>query len=197
MFKTLIASTFLTAAVAFPVMAAGAGAAGTTNDNGAATGTMNNGTNAGTNAGTMNNGTVPMNNKGATPMNNTDAMPTNSVTGNNAQVDMYGRNMVVSNIMGASVTDAKGESIGEIGDIVLSGKGTVSNYVIDVGGFLGIGEKPVALTPQDVQITADASGNLNATTNLTKDELNSRPEFQEPEVPAATGAAPAAPATTK
>lgn len=194
MFKTLIASTFLTAAVAFPVMAAGAGAAGTTtNDNGAATGTMNNGTNA----GTMNNGTTPMNNKAATPMNNTDAMPTNSVTGNNAQVDMYGRNMVVSNIMGASVTDAKGESIGEIGDIVLSGKGTVSNYVIDVGGFLGIGEKPVALTPQDVQITADASGNLKATTALTKDELNSRPEFQEPEVPAATGAAPAAPATTK
>lgn len=183
MFKTLIASTFLTAAVAFPVMAADAGAVGATNGNGAATDTMNN-------------GTMPLKNN-AKPMNNTDAMPTNSVTANNAQIDMYGRNMVASNIMGASVTDAKGESIGEIGDIVLSGKGTVSNYVIDVGGFLGIGEKPVALTPQDVKITADANGNLKATTHLTKDELNARPDFQEPKVPVATGAAPAAPATTK
>lgn len=188
MFKTLIASTFLTASLAFPVIAADNGA--NVNNTGAA-GTMSNDTNM--NNGVMKNGVKPMNNNAATPGMGTDAMNTNSVNG----TDMYGRNMTASNIMGASVIDGNGDSIGEIDDIVLSGKGQVSNYVVDVGGFLGIGEKRVALTPQDVQITADASGDLKATTKLTKDALNSRPDYTKPEVPAAgTGATPMTNGTT-
>lgn len=179
MLKTLVASTFLAASVAFPVMAADNGAAGTNMNNSGAT---TNDTGSGAGATPMTNGTTP----GVA----TDTMKTNSVDANAGTQNMYGRDIAASNIMGASVMDAEGKSIGEIDDIVLSGKGEVANYVVDVGGFLGIGEKRVALTPTDVMITADASGNIQAKTQMTKDALNGLPDYSKPEVPEAKGTVP-------
>ncbi|MCD2173380.1 PRC-barrel domain-containing protein [Rhizobium sp. C4] len=165
MFKTLIASTFLAASIAVPVMAADSGTSGTN-----------------------------MNNSGATPMTTTGTVTTGAATtgaaGTTAAAGaagtvMYGQNVTASNIIGATVMDAANASIGKIDDLVLSGQGQVTNYVVDVGGFLGIGSKRVALTPQDVTITADGSGNLQAKTQLTKEALNARPDYTKPEVPAA------------
>ena len=168
MFKTLIASTFLAASIAVPVMAADSGTSGTNmNKSGAADTT-----------------------KGATPMTTTTpgAATTTGAAGTAttsgaAGTVMYGQNVTASNIIGASVMDATNNSIGKIDDLVLSGEGQVTNYVVDVGGFLGIGSKRVALTPQDVTITADGNGNLQAKTQLTKDALTARPDYTKPEVP--------------
>lgn len=166
MFKTLIASTFLAASIAVPVMAADSGTS----------------------------------KSGATPMTNTTGTTTGAATTTSgagaAGTMMYGQNVTASNIIGASVMDATNNSIGKIDDLVLSGEGQVTNYVVDVGGFLGIGSKRVALTPQDVTITADGNGNLQAKTQLTKDALTARPDYTKPEVPvtnngAASGTAPA------
>lgn len=171
MLKTLIASTFLAASIAVPVMAADSGTSGTNMKNSGAAGTTNNG------AGTTNNGT--------TPMTTTPGAATGAAAGTNAAagMSMYGQNVTASNIIGASVMDASNNSIGKIDDLVLSGEGQVTDYVVDVGGFLGIGSKRVALTPQDVTITADGNGNLQAKTQLTKDALNARPDYTKPEVP--------------
>lgn len=180
MLKTLVASTFLTAALAFPVMAADSGTAGTNmNNSGAAT------TGAGNGAAPMKNDAMP-----ATPGTATDGVNTKSVNNAAGETDMFGRDVAASNIIGASVMDSAGKSIGEIDDIVLNGTGDLSNYVVDVGGFLGIGEKRVALTPKDVTITADASGNIQAKTQMTKDSLTSLPEYTKPEVPEAKGTTP-------
>jgi sporulation protein YlmC with PRC-barrel domain len=177
MLKTLVASTFLAATLALPVMAADSGTAGTNmNKSGAAT----------TGTGT---GATPMTNT-TTPGVATDNTTTNAVNAKAGETDMFGREVAASNIMGASVMDAEGKSIGEIDDLVLSGAGSVSNYVVDVGGFLGIGEKRVALTPKDVTITADASGNIQAKTQLTKDALTARPDYTKPEVPEAKSTTP-------
>lgn len=165
MFKTLIASTILAASIAVPVMAAETGAAGTNTNNTGAAGTSTT--------------TTPTTATGTT----TGAAGTAGTTA------MYGRNVAASNIIGASVMDASNSSIGKIDDLVLNGQGQVTDYVIDVGGFLGIGSKRVALTPQDVTITADANGNLQAKTQLTKDALNARPDYTKPEVPAANNGA--------
>ena len=168
MFKTLIATTFLAASIAVPVMAANSGTSGTNMNNSGAADTT----------------------KGATPMTTTTpgaatttgAAGTASTSGAAGTV-MYGQNVTASNIIGASVMDATNNSIGKIDDLVLSGEGQVTNYVVDVGGFLGIGSKRVALTPQDVTITADGNGNLQAKTQLTKDALTARPDYTKPEVP--------------
>ncbi|HWU63611.1 MAG TPA: PRC-barrel domain-containing protein [Ensifer sp.] len=181
MFKTLIASTFLAASIAVPVMAADSGTSGTNMNSNGAAGTTNGGA-----AGTNKSGTTPMTTPGSTTGatgTTTGAAGTNTAAGAAGTV-MYGQNVAASNIIGASVMDASNTSIGKIDDLVLNGQGQVTDYVVDVGGFLGIGSKRVALTPQDVTITADGNGNLQAKTQLTKDALNARPDYTKPEVPA-------------
>ena len=156
MFRTVIASTAIAALATFPLAA---NAAGT---DAAAPATT--ATDVQTKTGVM----------PATGMNTTTASP--------ASVDATGvmapGAMVASNVIGAKVVDGAGESIGEIGDLVISNTGQVNAYVIDVGGFLGMGEKHVALTSSDVTIVADADGNLKINTMMTKDQLKALPDFK-------------------
>jgi sporulation protein YlmC with PRC-barrel domain len=50
-----------------------------------------------------------------------------------------------SDLIGTSVVGNNNESIGEINDVIMDAKGQVAGVVIGVGGFLGIGEKDVAV----------------------------------------------------
>ena len=54
-------------------------------------------------------------------------------------------------LTGAAVYDANDEEIGNVDTLILSAEGQVTRAVIDVGGFLGIGEKPVALDLADIE----------------------------------------------
>jgi hypothetical protein len=196
MIKTLIASTFLAASIAVPVMAADSGTSGTNMNKTGAAGTTNSGATPTTTAPAATT-TAPAAGTTTAPAASTTTGAAGTAAGAAGTV-MYGQNVAASNIIGASVMDATNNSIGKIDDLVLSGEGQVTNYVVDVGGFLGIGSKRVALTPQDVTITADGNGNLQAKTQLTKDALTARPDYTKPEVPAANnnGAAPGAAGTT-
>src|SRR5215468_2417627 len=65
-----------------------------------------------------------------------------------------------SKLVGAIVENAKGEKIGEVHEVVLDADGKTEGLVIDVGGFLGINEKPVLVKWSDVKIQTDKSGAL-------------------------------------
>ncbi len=49
--------------------------------------------------------------------------------------------------------------------------------VVGVGGFLGIGEKNVAIDYDALSITADENGNKKLVLDATADELAAAPEF--------------------
>ena len=82
-----------------------------------------------------------------------------------------------SDLMGASVIGAEGESIGEIEDVLIKADGTVSAVVVGVGGFLGIGEKAVAVPFSGLNLAREDDGDLVVTVNATKDELNAAPTY--------------------
>lgn len=64
-----------------------------------------------------------------------------------------------------------------IGDVShLHGFGHTAQAVVDVGGFLGIGAKRVALSVASLNFMRDENGNVHATTSMTKDELKNLPE---------------------
>lgn len=48
----------------------------------------------------------------------------------------------------------------------------------DVGGFLGIRAKPVAITAQELDFMRDDSGDVHAITNWSKDQLREMPEHR-------------------
>ena len=85
--------------------------------------------------------------------------------------------MRASKLIGTPVMNSANERIGEIDEIVMGSSGTASHAVIGVGGFLGIGEKAVAVPFGSVKLARDKDGNLTATVSATKDELNSAPTY--------------------
>ncbi len=53
--------------------------------------------------------------------------------------------------------------------------------IVGVGGFLGMGEKNVALPYGQLTFARDADGALLVTTKETKESLQSAPEWKKPE----------------
>lgn len=95
--------------------------------------------------------------------------------------------ILARDLIGQTVNAPDNTKIGNIGDLVLSKDGrTVEGFVIGVGGFLGIGERNVALKFEQVQISRDANNRINASANVTKESLNAAPEWKDPNAPAAT-----------
>jgi sporulation protein YlmC with PRC-barrel domain len=82
-----------------------------------------------------------------------------------------------SELVGAAVYAATGERVGDVNDLVIDGSGRVSGVVIGVGGFLGMGEKNVAVDYASVMKSEDDSGRARLTVNLTKDALKTAAPF--------------------
>jgi sporulation protein YlmC with PRC-barrel domain len=88
---------------------------------------------------------------------------------------------LASQFIGQPVTNQAGERIGDINDLLFDKSGRIANVVIGVGGFLGMGEKNVALPYGDLAITADASGKRVVQIAASKDLLQSAPDFKATE----------------
>lgn len=88
--------------------------------------------------------------------------------------------LTADDLIGADVHDMNGEDIGNIEDIVLTADGQVGNVIVDVGGFLGIGARSVALAFDDLQIARDEGGmtsSLRVWVDLTEEKLENMPEW--------------------
>ena len=81
--------------------------------------------------------------------------------------------------VGTTVYGANEENIGEIGDVVLSQDGKVDAVIIDVGGFLGMGEKEVAVGMDNLAFMTDEDGDRYLYTNFTKEQLDAAPAYDE------------------
>ncbi|CAK01146.1 PRC-barrel domain-containing protein [Bartonella tribocorum] len=83
---------------------------------------------------------------------------------------------VASSLIGANVYNIEDENIGEVKDIILR-ENNIVGFVIAVGGFLGIGESYVVVSPETIQMTNDY-GKWKLITNATKDSLKNAPTFK-------------------
>ncbi|NDV85711.1 hypothetical protein GTW51_03245 [Aurantimonas aggregata] len=85
--------------------------------------------------------------------------------------------LTADNLLGTSVYGPNEESVGDIADIALSADGQVDAVIVDVGGFLGIGAKPVAVSMDNLQFMQDAGGSLYLYTQFTQEQLEAAPEY--------------------
>jgi hypothetical protein len=69
------------------------------------------------------------------------------------------------------------DSIGKIDDLVIGADGRITHAVLGVGGFLGIGEKNVALSLPDIKFMRMADGTLVGFVTSTKKQLQDMPAF--------------------
>jgi PRC-barrel domain len=79
-----------------------------------------------------------------------------------------------ANLVGASIYGPSDEKIGAVAHV--HGVGLATKVIVDVGGFLGIGSKPVALDVNQLTFMRDADGDVHATTTWTKEQVKALPE---------------------
>jgi len=83
----------------------------------------------------------------------------------------------VSNYIDAEVRTADDENIGSVKDLIIDESGQVVAIVVGVGGFLGMGEKDVAIGWDHVT-KSGAADEQKLRVDVTRDELTSAPEFK-------------------
>ena len=71
-----------------------------------------------------------------------------------------------SKMIGSAVYDVQNRNIGKVADVILNKDGKVDAVVVDVGSFLGMGGKDVAVLPSDIK-----SDNNRLTLDRTKEQL--------------------------
>ncbi len=86
--------------------------------------------------------------------------------------------MRASKLIGTSVVNTANETVGDVNEIVLGKDGKVAAVIIGVGGFLGMGEREVALSFNSLQMRRDQRDNLVLVINATKDGLKSAPQWR-------------------
>jgi len=109
-----------------------------------------------------------------------------------------------STLIGSTVYTPANETVGDINDLIVGLDGKIQGVVIGVGGFLGLGEKDVAVKMDEITVQPEDANksNVRLILNSTKADLEAAPEFksvaaQNREMDSKNGssAMPAVPAT--
>jgi sporulation protein YlmC with PRC-barrel domain len=85
--------------------------------------------------------------------------------------------MLASTIIGSSVMLAD-ESIGTVSDLIIDADERLHGVLVGVGGFLGIGEKRVALPMDRITIRRPEPGQVELTADITREELEEKEAFK-------------------
>lgn len=80
-------------------------------------------------------------------------------------------------LRGMGVYGLNDQLIGTIGDVLTFPDGGVDAVIIDVGGFLGLGAKPVAVGYDDPVFSTDVFGNRYLVLNTTREDLEAQPPY--------------------
>jgi sporulation protein YlmC with PRC-barrel domain len=78
-----------------------------------------------------------------------------------------------SKMIGSSVYDVQNRDIGKVQDVILDRDGRVAAVVVDVGAFLGMGGKDVAVHLSDIK-----ADNNRLTLDVTKEQLQQAEAYQ-------------------
>jgi hypothetical protein len=92
-----------------------------------------------------------------------------------ADTDNLGTRLIDQSVFSSTADDA--EDIGKITDIVFANDGTITAVVIGVGGFLGMGEKSVAVDFRWLEFTVAADNTERWVLPTTADALKAAPDF--------------------
>ena len=107
-----------------------------------------------------------------------NATTTATTPKNSREAFMEGRKKLGSEKMeadtldGAWAYDSNYNHIGEVDEVILSADGKIAAMIIDVGGFLGLGEKPVAMAFKKVDLYQNESNDIAVIVPYTEEQLD-------------------------
>jgi len=112
----------------------------------------------------------------ATNTNQTGQAQSNQ-TAAQSQTNLTGGQMAsADHLMGKNVYGKDNEKVGEVEDVILDSNGQAKQLVISSGGFLGIGEKQIAVDYNEAKW--DQQQDRIQLSNMSRDQVKDMPEFQ-------------------
>jgi sporulation protein YlmC with PRC-barrel domain len=113
----------------------------------------------------------------------TDQQTTTMAADQNAATDKQGLQIATQDIsadklIGTKVYSPNDENVGEVGDVLFDKSGQIDAVIIDVGGFLGVGEKPVAVQFDTLNVQRDDKGDVKLMINASADQLKNAPAYE-------------------
>ena len=108
-----------------------------------------------------------------------DTMAAEDFTAPEGYTPLAMADLTAERLDGATIYGQGDESIGTISELVLDPDGKVTQAVVDVGGFLGMGAHTVALDFAQLNVVHNAeTDEVRVYTNATKEELEQMPEYE-------------------
>lgn len=87
--------------------------------------------------------------------------------------------LTTENLTGARVYGKNDEDVGEVHELIVNTDGQITEAVIDVGGFLGIGEHRIAVTFDELQVIHDETwGDVRVYIDASQEALEEQPEYE-------------------
>ena len=87
--------------------------------------------------------------------------------------------LTAETLQGMTVYGPKDESVGEIGKLILDESGQITDAVIDVGGFLGIGEREVSVSFDELRILRqDGGDDVRLYIDSSEEQLEQLPVYE-------------------
>jgi len=138
-------------------------------------------------------------------MSSAPASSSTSTTTARSQVDILSgytqadTDHLASKIIGSPVYDGTGDkanNLGKITDFIVNENGGIAAVIVGVGGFLGIGEKQVAVDFSALQWTVASDNTHRFVLQITKDQLTNAPDFKTVDASSAPASGPTEPATS-
>jgi sporulation protein YlmC with PRC-barrel domain len=83
--------------------------------------------------------------------------------------------------IGSKVQNTAGEIVGDVNDLMFDKSGRINSVVLGIGGFLGVGEKDVAVPFSTLVFTVGKEGQRIILVPLSKEALNQAPAFKATE----------------
>jgi hypothetical protein len=99
-----------------------------------------------------------------------------AASGNTVNAEVRPMTVPVMSILGKRVEGAKGEDLGRVVDVLADAQGRVRIAIIDFGGFLGVGDRRIAV---DWPLLRFEPGRDPVVLTVSEDQLKSAPEFKD------------------
>lgn len=107
------------------------------------------------------------------------AQPTDSFASDLIGMRIYNSQTEVENdaIIEQNARD-EWEDVGEINDMIITQDGEVAAVILGVGGFLGIGERDVSVSMEELRMVRDENDETFLVVTTTREELEAAPAFE-------------------
>lgn len=88
-------------------------------------------------------------------------------------------NVTTAELDGTAIYGSSDERVGEIGEMVFAEGGMIDKVIVDVGGFLGLGEHHVAMNLSEIDLMQQENGTLVGYVSMTEEQLEGLEEWRQ------------------